>query len=56
LATLKRLVGYKWERKSITQKDSFIYNIGRFGCRKEQTFAVITASAKALMGLYLSKE
>ena len=43
-------------KKSITQKDSFIYNIGRFGFRKEQTFAVITASAKALMGISLSKQ
>jgi len=38
------------------QKGSFIYNIGRFGLRKEQTFAVTTASAKALMCLYLSKK
>jgi len=41
-------------KKKISQS-SFIYNIGRFGFRKEQTFA-ITASAKALMGLYLSKQ
>jgi len=43
-------------KKNITHKDSFVYNIGTFGCRKEQTFAVITASAKALMSLYLSKQ
>jgi len=42
-------------KKHLT-KSSFIHNIGRFGFRKEQTFALITASAKALMGLYFSKK
>jgi len=51
----KQLVRYKFERKSISQKGSFIDNIGRFDFHKEQTLAVITASAKAVMGLYLSK-
>jgi len=51
---VKWLVGYKLERKSISQKGSFIYNMGRLDFRKEQTFSVITASAKALMGTYLS--
>jgi len=33
---LKRLVGYKLERKSISQKGNFIYKIGRFVFEKNK--------------------
>jgi len=36
LATLKRLIGYKFERKNISRKGTSIENIGRFELWKEQ--------------------
>jgi len=36
LATLKRLIGYKFERKNISRKGTSIENIGRFEYWKEQ--------------------
>jgi len=41
------------KKKHLTKRQLHLQH--RFGFRKEQTFAVITASAKALIGLYLSK-